>query len=127
MPCLAGLAALFPHGGLACVRHLDPPLVGRGAGSITVVPVPPFVRWCLRITLGRILPDLLPAERRDIEVVPGTPHLLVAPVVDEVGSENLAAVADEHVGAVPLVDAEVSVEAVLDGVPGYLPSHPLFQ
>jgi len=29
----------------------------------------------------------------------------------KVGPENLAAVADEHVGAVPFVDAEVFVES----------------
>ena len=47
----AGSAGLFAHGGLACVRHLDPFQVGRGAGDVAVVPVPPFVRPGLRKTL----------------------------------------------------------------------------
>src|SRR5260221_5078735 len=45
---LRRLAALFPHGGLAGVRHLDPFLVGCGVRDVTVVPVPPFVGWRLR-------------------------------------------------------------------------------
>ena len=37
------------------------------------------------------------------------------------------AVAEERVVAVPLVHAEVGVEAVGDGVPGHLPAHPRLQ
>src|SRR5215217_221719 len=49
---------------------------------------------------------------------------LVAAAVDEVGAEDPAAVADEGVRAVPLVHAEVAVEAVGDRVPrDVLPSH----
>src|SRR5512133_3256877 len=115
---------LLPERGLSGVRHFDPSLVRRGAFDVAVVPVPPLVGRGLRIALGRILPLLLAAERRDIEVVPGASHLLVAAVVDEVGSVNLVAVAEEHVGAVPFADAKVGVKTVRDGVPGYhLPSH----
>ena len=40
----------------------------------------------------------------------------------------LVAVADEGVGAVPLVDAEIGVEVVRDGEPrDMLPAHPLLQ
>ncbi len=52
------------------------------------------------------------------------PHRLVAAVVDEVCAEHPLAVAEEHVVAVPFIDAEVLVEAVGDGVPGHLPAHP---
>src|SRR3546814_16093773 len=94
------------------------------ACDVAVVPVPPLVGRGLRIALGRVLPDLLPAQRRDVEVVPGAPHLLVAAVVDEIGAEHAVAIAVEHVRAVPLVHPEVGVEAVRDGEPRHLPAHP---
>src|ERR687895_2366481 len=91
---------------------------------VLVVVVPPLVRRGLRVALGRVLPLLLPAERRDVEVCPGGAHRLVAALVDEVGAEDLVALADEGVGSVPLVHAEVLVEVVPDRVPGdLLPGH----
>src|SRR5688500_1361147 len=86
----------------------------RTALAVLVVPVPPLVRRSLRIPLRRILPLLLAAERSDVEKTPGASHLLIPAAVDEVRSEDLVAVADERVRAVPLVHAEVGVEAVLD-------------
>src|SRR5947207_4601754 len=83
-----------------------------------VVPDPPLVRRGLGVALRRILPLLLAPERSDVEVVPSAPHLLVAAVVDEIGAEHVIAVADERVRAMPLVHAEVSVEAVRHRVPG---------
>jgi hypothetical protein len=59
----------------------------------------------------------LAAERGHVEVVPGAPHLLVAAGIDEVGAEDPVALADECVGAVPLVDVEVLVEVVGDRIP----------
>src|SRR5688572_15595078 len=91
------------------------------------MPVPPLIGRGLRIALGRVLPRLLPAQRSDVEVVPNGSHRLVATIVDEVGAENPVAVADEHVVAVPLVHAEVCVEAVGDGVPRHFPAHPRLQ
>src|SRR5215208_2229724 len=52
------------------------------------------------------------------------PHLLIAAIVDKVGSKNALAVTDECIRAVPLVHAKVFVEAVRDGVPRHLPLHP---
>src|SRR6185295_16034245 len=75
--------------------------------AVRVVVVPPAVRWGLRIALRRVLPFLLAAERRDVQVTPGASHRLVAPAVDEVGPVDPLAVADEGVGPVPLVHAEV--------------------
>src|SRR5579859_424493 len=121
------LCVPFSEGGFSSVGHLDPLAVGRGLGVVVVVPVPPLVRWGLGITLWRVLPSLLAAERRDIEVAPGGPHRLVAAVVDEVCAKHTLSVAEEHVVAVPFVDAEVGVEAVGDGVPGHLPAHPRLQ
>src|SRR5262249_1954390 len=95
-----------------------------GLGVVVVVPVPPPVRRGLGVTLWRVFPNLLTAERRDVEVAPGGPHRLVAALVDEVCAEHLVAVADEYVVAVPLVHTEVFVEAVSHGVPGHLPAHP---
>src|SRR3954454_12068244 len=106
--------ALFPERLLAGVRDLDPLLVGRSTLRVAVVPIPPFVGRRLRIALRRIFPDLLPAERRDVEVVPGPAHLLVAAVVDEIGAEHAVAVTVEHVRSVPFVDAEVGVKTVGD-------------
>src|SRR5262245_43245699 len=87
--------------GFTSVGHLDPLRVGRGRGVIAVVPVPPFVRWSLRIALRRVLPLFLASEGGEVEVVPRAPHLLIAAVVDEVGAEHLDAVADEGVRAMP--------------------------
>src|SRR3546814_20606485 len=101
---------LVPECRLSGVRHLDPLLVGRCVCDIAVVPVPPLVGRGLRIALGRVLPDLLPAQRRDVEVVPGAPHLLVAAVVDEVGSEHTVAVAEEPILPVPPVHADVAAQ-----------------
>src|SRR4029453_17042254 len=101
--------------------------LGRRGVVVLVVPVPPLVRRGLRVALRRVLPVLLASECRDVEIVPGTAHLLVAAVVDEVGAEHLFAVADEGVRAVPLVHAEIFVEAVGDAVPGRLPVHSCLQ
>src|SRR5437773_2839251 len=102
------LAGLFlPEGGLSCVRHLNPFRVGRGAGDVTVIPVPPLVGPGLRIALRRILPLLLTPERRHVEVVPDAAHRLVAAAVDHVGAEDALAVAEERVVTVPLIHAEV--------------------
>ena len=108
-----------------CVAVLQRVLVGaklHQAGSIgfrvwLVVPDPPLVRRGLGIAFRRILPLLLTPEGSDVEVVPSVPHLLVAAVVDEVGAKHAVAVADERVRAMPLIHAEVLVEAVRDGVP----------
>src|SRR5262245_44418178 len=122
----AALLALS-EGGFSSVGHLNPLRVGRGLGVVVVVPIPPLVRRGLGVTLWRVLPGLLTAERRDIEVAPGGPHRLVAAAVDEVCAEHLVAVADECSLAVPLVHAEVGVEACCDGVPRHLPTHSCLQ
>src|SRR5690349_15051037 len=96
--------------------------------AVRVVVVPPHVRRGLRIALRRVLPLLLAAERREIEVAPGASHRLVAPEVDEVGPVDPLAVADEGVGPVPLVHAEVFVKVVGDRVPrDQFPAHALPQ
>src|SRR3954451_11533804 len=96
----------------------------RRRRAVGVVVVPPLVRRRLRVAVGRVLPALLAAERGDVEVGPRAAHRLVAAVVDEVGAEDLVALTDERVRAVPLVDAEVAVEVVGDRVPGdLLPAH----
>src|SRR5437879_6757541 len=53
-----------------------------------VVPDPPLVRRSLGVALWRVLPLLLAPERSDVEVVPCISHLIVAVVVDVVGTEN---------------------------------------
>src|ERR1700728_4164306 len=120
---------IAPSGGgsLRVGYDIDPLRVSRGLGVVVVVPVPPRVRRCLGVTLWRILPGFLTAKRRDIEVAPGGPHRLVATVVDEVCAEHPLALAEEHVVAVPLIDAEVHIEAVGNGVPGHVPAHPRLQ
>src|ERR687895_2153069 len=95
---------------------------------VLVVVVPPLVWRGLRVALRRVLPLLLAAQRGDVEVGPGAAHPLVAPGVDEVGSEHLVAVADEGVGAVPVAHPEVGVEVVRNRIPGdVLPAHTLLQ
>src|SRR5829696_1160974 len=96
--------------------------------AVRVVVVPPLVRRGLRVSVRRVLPLLLAPECGDVEIAPGAAQLLVAAVVDEVGAEDLIAVADEGVGPVPFVDPEIGVEAVGERVPGDgLPSHALLQ
>src|SRR6187200_545499 len=75
-----------------------PPTRGRSRVlAVRVVVVPPLVRRRLRDArpLGRVLPLLLASERRDVEIAPGGADVLVAAVVDEVGSEDPVALADE--------------------------------
>src|SRR5438046_3355604 len=100
----------------------------RSSAPWLVVPPPPLVRRRLRVALRRVLPLLLTPEGSDVEVVPSSPHLLVAGVVDEVGAEHAVAVAYERVRAVPRIHAEVLVEAVRDRVPrNELPAHSRLQ
>src|SRR5215831_2137370 len=115
------------RGSLRVVYDIDPLGVGSGLGVVVVVPVPPLVWRRLRVTLWRVLPDLLPAERSDVEVAPGAAQRFVTAGVDEVCAEYVVSVAEEHVVAVPFIDAKVLVEAVGDGVPGHLPVHPRLQ
>src|SRR5262245_8884958 len=109
--------------GFPSVRYLDPLRVRRGPGFVAVMPLPPLVWLRLWVALRRVLPFFLAPKRCDIEIVPCVPHLLVATVVDEVGAKDAVAVADEGVRAVPLVHAEVEIEAVRDAVPRHLPLH----
>src|ERR1700741_1437226 len=85
------LCVAFSESGFSSAGHLDPLRVRRGLGVIVVVPVPPLVRRRLGVTLWRVLPSLLAAERRDVEVAPDGPHRLVAAVVDEVCAEHAVA------------------------------------
>src|SRR5712672_3590765 len=50
--------------------YVDPLRIRRCLALIVVVPVPPLVRRCLRVTLRRVFPSLLTAERSGIEVAP---------------------------------------------------------
>src|ERR1700675_4552165 len=72
-------------------------------------------------------PLLLAPEHSHVKVAPRAPHRLVAAVVDKVSAKHALTVAEEHVVAVPLVHAEVFVEAVRDGVPRHLPFHSRLQ
>src|SRR5882762_615802 len=110
------------------LQLLDPPL-GRLGVAVFVVPAPPLRGRGLPVAVRRVLPLFLAPKRGHVEVAPGIYKRLVAAVVDEVGAEHAVASligrADERVGAVPLVAAEVSVEVVGDGVPrDVLPAHP---
>src|SRR4051812_575742 len=94
-----------------------PPAVRLRARScghlvVLVVQVPPLVGRRLRVALRRVLPLLLASERGDVEVAPRAAHVLVTAVVYEIGTEDPVAVAKKSVRAVPLVHAEVGVEAV---------------
>src|SRR5216684_7393380 len=68
------LCVALSEGGFSSVGHFDPLPVRRGLSVVVVVPVPPLVRRGLRVTLWRVLPGLLTAKRRHIEVAPGGPH-----------------------------------------------------
>src|SRR5580704_18274481 len=73
------LLCVAPSGGsLRVGYYVDPLGVRRGLGVIVVVPVPPLVRCSLGITLWRVLPSLLSAERREVEIAPDAPHRFVA-------------------------------------------------
>src|SRR5690348_8422905 len=91
-PCLFRLSFFFApsHGRrLRVGDDIGTLRVRRGFGDVVVVPVPPLVRRALRVTRWRVLPRLLAAERRGIEVAPDASHRLVAAVVDEVGAKHL--------------------------------------
>src|SRR4029077_149356 len=117
------LGVATPFGG-ATPADLFEDFRGRVVVVVLVVPPPPLVRWRLRVGRRRVLPFLLTPEGSDVEVVPSGPHLFVTAVVNEVGAEHAVAVAYERVGTVPLIHAEVLVEAVRDRVPrNELPTH----
>src|SRR4249919_908447 len=103
IPRIAELGVAFPKRGLSCVGHLDPLLVGRSIGNVTLIPAPPLVRSLLGVALRRVLPRLLTPERRHVEIAPNGAHRLVAAAVDEVGAEHALAIADERVVVVPLI------------------------
>src|SRR5450755_3267857 len=75
------LCVALSEGGCFSVGHRDPRTIRRGLGVVVVVPVPPLVRRSLGVTLWRVLPGLLTAERCDVEVAPGCPHGLIAAAV----------------------------------------------
>src|SRR3954452_4839607 len=89
----------------------------RFASLVCVVVVPPHICLSLRVALGRVLPLLLAPERGEVEVAPGGAERFVAALVDEIGAENLVALTNEDIVAVPFVDAEVTVPVIGDGVP----------
>src|SRR5215471_12202233 len=128
-PRLCFLLCPAPSGGRSfrVGYDVDPLRVRRGLRFVVVVPVPPLVWRRLGVTFWRVLPSLLTAERREIEIAPRGPHCFIAAVVDEVCAEHLVAVAEEHVVPVPFIDAEVHVEVVCDRVPGHVPAHPCLQ
>src|SRR5258708_30404257 len=86
------LCVALSEGGFSNVGHLDPLRVRRRLGVVVVVPVPPLVRRRLGVTLWRVLPSLLTAERRSVEVAPRSPHRLVAAPVDQVPAEHPLAI-----------------------------------
>lgn len=70
------------------------------------------------VNLWRVLPGLLTAERRDVEIAPNGPHGLVSATVDEIGAELFVAIPEEYVVTTPLIDAEIFVEVIRHGVQG---------
>src|SRR5438445_3626036 len=69
------------------------------SGLVLVVPSPPLVGRGLRVTGGRILPVLLPAERRQVEECPGGAKRLDPATGREVAAVDLIAVAKENIKA----------------------------
>jgi hypothetical protein len=119
------------------LTHAFPPALGA-VGHTCVWPVTSVAESGFRVRLyrsarsppsrriscqARPRPSTGRASSSRIKVAPGAPHRLVAAAVDEVGAKDPVAVAEEHVVAVPLVHAEIDVEAVRDGVPGCIPAH----
>src|ERR1700728_4763897 len=122
-PASNSLFGGLAEGRFADVGDLDPSRIDGSLGFVIVVPVPPLIGRGLGIAFGRIFPRLLASERSEIEIAPEAAHGFVAAVVDEVGAEDFVAVAEEDVVTVPLVDAEIFIEVVGEGVPGHLPVH----
>jgi hypothetical protein len=70
---------------------------------------------------------LRPHAHRQFQQATVVLECLITAPVDEIGAEHPPAIASEHVVAMTLIDAEVRIESVGDGVPGHLPAHPRFQ
>src|SRR5215217_6210994 len=122
------LGILARLSGCAAPTDLFENLRGSFIIAVFVVPVPPLVRRSLGVALRRVLPLLLAPKGSDVQVVPSVSHLLVTAAVDEVCAEHAVAIAYERVSAVPLIYAEVFVEAVRHRVPrNELPAHSRFQ
>src|SRR5436305_8325303 len=88
-PSAAAPPAACRRRGRAGSRAAGAALGGRRVGEgglevggvvVFVVAVPPDVGLGLRVALRRVLPDLLAAERGDVEVGPGGPERLVAAI-----------------------------------------------
>ena len=67
------MLCVLAEGGFSRVGHFDPRRVRRRLGVVGVVPVPPLVRRGLGVTLRRVLPRLVSAEGRDVEIAPVVP------------------------------------------------------
>src|SRR5882672_5153574 len=82
---------------------------GAGGGiAVLVVAAPPLIGRGFRPALGRILPILLAAERRQVEEGPGAAERLDAAPGGEVGAEDSALVIAQQ-------DAEAEGLAVVGG------------
>src|SRR5207247_2626627 len=105
---------------------------------VFVVAAPPLVRLRLRVPRGRVLPDLLAAERGQVEEGPHAAESLDAARRCEVRAIDVLAVAHEDAEAKRLAvlvdallrrlrpDAEVDIEVALErGIPRDRPVHPL--
>src|SRR5438105_2349716 len=106
--------------GMTCSRQQHP----STSSLCQTLPTPD---WYLESKPRRLLgkkKNLVPAKRKrsKLSYLNGRRVSL-----DDSGREHPLAVAEEHVVAVPFIDAEVRVEAVGDGVPGHLPAHPRLQ
>src|SRR5437867_3979137 len=78
--CFLLFLAPSQSGSLRVGDYIDPLRMRRGLCVVVVVPVPPLVRRCLRVTLWRVFPSFLTTERRDVQIAPDGPHGLVAAV-----------------------------------------------
>src|SRR5262245_40522629 len=99
---------------------------------------PPLIGGRLRPALRRVLPDLLAAEQRTVEMTPYRPDRLQTAPAGEVGPVDVVAIAEERVQAehlsvlvltgLRLGRGEPEVNAIrpaAPGVPGDLPAHAL--
>jgi hypothetical protein len=68
---------------------------GVTTDTVPVVMPPPCVRRSLRPALGRILPNLLPAKRRQVEVAEVAAEVFNTASVGEVGVIDIFAIAQE--------------------------------
>src|ERR1700722_467503 len=100
---------------------------GAAARGVFIMQAPPTIGRAPLDALRRILPILLPPERRQIEEGPDAAQHLDAAPAGEIGTKQAVGATEENVKAKAAIHAEVGVEIIEGRIPRHRPAHALFE